>query len=135
MQTLTIRLPDSIYQKLVELAHDSERPLEEETLHLLNSALSTNSKYAADIEAQLNQLSLLTDKELWDAATFAVSDEDNDLMQVLLEKRQREGLTSVEAEQVQVLSDHFNQIMMVRAQAAVILAERGHDIAKLAPSP
>ena len=143
LQTLTLRLPDSIYQRLVDLAQKSDRPLEEETVSLLNSALMTDAELVADISdtrsaqvtQRLNQLSLLTDEELWSAATSQASEHDNDLMQELLEKQQRQGLTLDESEQVQMLSNHFNLIMMVRAKSAVLLAERGHDVSKLAVAP
>ncbi len=133
LQTVTLHLPDATYRRLVELSTKSERPLPEETVHLLNSAIATDEALTSDITARLAHLSLLTDEELWNSATSAASEEDNDLMQALLEKRQRVGLTSNESEQLQVLSAHFNQIMMTRAKSAAILLERGHDISVLAP--
>jgi phosphotransacetylase len=135
LQTLTLRLPDSIYQRLVDLAQKSDRPLEEETVSLINAALLTDAELVADISNRLNQLALLTDEELWSAATSEADGDDNDLMQELLEKRQRQGLTPEEFEQVQILSKHFNHIMMVRAKSAALLAERGHDISALAVTP
>ena len=132
-QTVTLHLPDATYRRLVELSTKSERPLTEETVYLLNSALATDESLTSDITARLEHLPLLTDEELWNAATSTASEEDNELMQELLEKRQRAGLTSNETEQLQVLSAHFNQIMMTRAKAATILLERGHDISALAP--
>jgi predicted transcriptional regulator len=131
-QTLTLRLPDSIYQQLVELAQKSDRPLEEEAVGLINAALMTDAELVSDIDDRLDQLALLTDEELWSAATCQASENENDLIQELLEKRQRQGLTPEELEQVQVLSKHFNHIMMLRAKAAALLAERGHDISMLA---
>lgn len=87
---------------------------------------------AQEIGHSLNQLRFLTDQELWQAAKSQASVEDNESMQRLLEKQQREGLTAPELEQVQTLSARFNQIMLVRAKAAVLLTERGHDISILA---
>jgi phosphotransacetylase len=135
LQPLTLHLPSTTYQRLVELATQSERPVAEETVHLLNSTLINDAAPAPDIHARLEQLSLLTDEELWKAAAFEVAEEDNNLMQMLLEKRQREGLTSNETEQIQALSNYFNQVMMVRAKSAAILSERGHNISALAPTP
>jgi hypothetical protein len=133
-QTLTLRLPDSIYQRLVDLAQKSDRPLEEETVSLIDTALMTNAALAADLGDRLNQLALLTDEELWNAATSQASEDDNNLMQELLEKQQQTGLTPEESEQVQVLSRHFNHIMMVRAKAAALLTERGHDVSSVSSS-
>lgn len=132
-QTVTLHLPDATYRRLVELATKSERPLAEETVYLLNSVLATDIELTSDINARLEHLSLLTEEELWNAATSTASEEDNELMQQLLEKRQREGLTSNELAQLQVLSKHFNQIMVTRAKSAAILFDRGHDISALAP--
>jgi hypothetical protein len=134
-QPLTLQLPSTTYQRLVELATQSERPVAEETVSLLNSTLTSSEVLAPDIHARLEQLSVLTDEELWKAATAQAAEEDNDLMQKLLDKRQREGLTSNEEEQIQVLSNYFKQIMMVRSKSAAILSERGHDVSILAPSP
>ena len=135
LKTLTLSLPDSIYQQLVDLAQKSDRPLEEETVRLINSALMTDAELAADISDRLNQLVLLTDAELWNAARSQASEDDDDLMQELLEKQQRQGLTPEESEQAQMLSRLFNHIMMVRAKSAALLAERGHDISILAVAP
>lgn len=132
-QAITIHLPDATYRRLVESSTKSERPLIEETMYLLDSALVTNESLALEIDAHLSHLSLLSDEELWNSATLTASAEDNDLMQELLEKRQRVGLTSTEIEQLQVLSAYFNRIMMTRAKSAAILFERGHDVSTLTP--
>ncbi len=73
----------------------------EETVYLLNSVLATDIELTSDINARLEHLSLLTEEELWNAATSTASEEDNELMQQLLEKRQREGLTSNELARLQ----------------------------------
>ena len=56
-------------------------------------------------------------------------------MQVLLEKQQREGLTMLERARAESLSKYFNDIMLVRAKAAALLMERGHDISFLGAVP
>lgn len=126
-QTLTLHLPDSVYKRLVDLAQQSSRPLEEETVSLIHSALM-DVKLEASLSDRLNQLALLTDEELWNAAQTQASEDDNNLMQDLLDKQQRQHLGSEEVEQIQQLSKHFNDIMMLRAKSAVLLAQRGYDI-------
>lgn len=108
LQPVTLHLPDATYQRLIELSMQSERPLTDEMVNLLNSALATNEALTSDIHDQLEHLSLLTDEELWNAAKSTASEEDNNLMQALLEKRQRAGLTSNELAQLHVLSAHMN---------------------------
>ncbi|MEO0770788.1 MAG: hypothetical protein AAFY72_15435 [Cyanobacteria bacterium J06649_4] len=135
LETLTLRLPKATYQRLVELATQSERPLAEETVHVLNSVLEADAELSFNIASRLNQLSLLTNEELWKTATVSVSEEENDLMQSLLEKRQRESLNEDELEQLAALSERFNQIMLVRAKSTAILSERGLDISVMNPTP
>jgi len=63
-QTVTLHLPDATYRRLVESATKSDRPLAEETVHLLNAVLATDEERASDINARLESLTLLTDEEL-----------------------------------------------------------------------
>lgn len=113
---------DNFLLSIVGLGQSDETDLSERDEEIL----------AQEIGHRLSQLCFLTDQELWQAAKSQASVEDNESMQGLLEKQQREGLTATELEQVQALSAHFNQIMLVRAKAAVLLTERGHNISTLA---
>lgn len=133
-QRVTLRLPDSTYRRLVKLASQSQRSLAEETVSLLNAVLTTNEERALKVRSQLEQLTFLTDEELWTVATSTASDTDNEQMQRLLEKRQREGLTVNELEQLEGLSERFNRVMLTRAKSAALLHERGHDLSVLSPS-
>lgn len=45
----SLYLSDSIYQRLVDLARTSDRPLEEETISLINTALMTDAESASDM--------------------------------------------------------------------------------------
>jgi hypothetical protein len=86
---------------------------------------------ADDVKQALAQLDMLTDSELWQAAQITVSSEKTDAMQILVEKRQREGLTESENQQAQLLSHLFNRVMLVRAKATALLKKRGYDISTL----
>ena len=82
----------------------------------------------------LAQLALLTDSELWQSAQAKLRDEENKQMQLLVWKQQRDGLTAGEQKQAEKLLERYNRTMLVRAQAAVLLKERGIDISSLNPS-
>lgn len=49
-------------------------------------------------------------------------------------KRQSVGLTLQEQREAEHLLHRYGQTMLVRAQAAALLQERGHDISSLRPS-
>jgi hypothetical protein len=94
-----------------------------------------NDQLPETLEVELAQLQFLTDDELWQAAWLRPKAEESEQMQFLLEKQQREGLTETEKQEVQRLSGFFNRIMLVRAEAAVQLKRRGHDINPLITKP
>ena len=47
-------------------------------------------------------------------------------------KRQREGLTANEAERAAELVRQYDRKMLLRAEAALLLKERGHDVSEVA---
>ena len=121
LRPVTLYLPDATYRRLSELATESKRSVAEEAMNLLNSVLATDEELALEINDQLEQLSLLSDEELWNAATATASKTDNELVQQLLEKRQRDSLSANELAQLQSRSKQFNRIMLTRAKSAAIL--------------
>jgi hypothetical protein len=84
-----------------------------------------------DLERELALLSSLDDEALWLAARSRLSDDDAARSEILHWKRGREGLTEAEAEAVGDLARVYDRLMLVRAQAAVLLKQRGHDISSL----
>jgi hypothetical protein len=49
-------------------------------------------------------------------------------LEQLHHKRQREGLTDVEEQTAATLTRLYERFMLVRAEAAALLAQRGHDL-------
>ena len=52
-------------------------------------------------------------------------------MQQLVSKQQRQGLTMREQRRAEDLLAHFHRAVLVRAQAALLLKERGYNIESL----
>lgn len=50
-------------------------------------------------------------------------------MQELVWKQQSEGLTAVEEDEAAQLQQFARRVMLIRADAAALLATRGHDVA------
>lgn len=134
VQTVTVHLPDELYQKVKQRAVRMQRSVEDELVAVVAEALPTIDDLPVDITESLKQLVFLTDDELWQAARTKVSTEDSERMQAMLLKQQREGLTPEEETEIEHLVHHYDRTMLIRAQAAVLLKERGHDISDL-PEP
>ncbi len=82
----------------------------------------------------LEQLPHLIDQDLWQAARLRVPADKALRMQDLIWKEQAEGLTVVEQDEATQLQQYARRIMLVRGEAAALLAERGYDVSELIAS-
>ncbi|MEM7538311.1 MAG: helix-turn-helix domain-containing protein [Chloroflexota bacterium] len=85
------------------------------------------------LEEELSQLHFLRDDELWRAAESQLPLEASTRMQTLISKLQASYLTKDEQDEADALAYRAQRNMLVRAQSAVILQDRGHDISRLKP--
>jgi hypothetical protein len=84
---------------------------------------------APDLNEALSALSLLDDEALWDAAQCHLPKQAAERMESL--HCQRQGLTKAEAQKLETLVQQYERYMLVRAEAAALLKQRGHDVSKI----
>ena len=77
-------------------------------------------------------LALLDDDALWRVARSHMPEDLAEQLESLHLKRQRDGFTDAEAQQVAEFVRQYERTMLLRAQATAVLKERGHDISQLA---
>jgi len=80
---------------------------------------------------ELEQLAALSDAALWNAARTRLSEDEQTRMEFLLWKQQSSGLSCAEMAEAEAFAAQADRTMLVRAKAAVLLKERGHDISIL----
>jgi plasmid stability protein len=131
LQTVKVRLPDVLYQQIERRARRLHRSVEDELVAVVSATLPTLDDLPSDIADDVAQLAFLTDDELWRTARATLTPDESERMQALLLKRQREGLTSSERQEAEHLLHRYDRTMLIRAQAAVLLKERGHDVSPL----
>lgn len=131
MQTLTIELPDDLYAKLRDRARSSRRSVEEALTDLLVDALPGKSTLPRHLDAAIAPLALLDDEALRQAARTSVPADVVSELEGLHLQRQREGLSDREAARGAMLLRHYGRTMLVRAEAARLLHERGRDVSSL----
>lgn len=100
----------------------------------INSAVD-NTNLPKELTDELDQLAFLTDEELWQAARTQVKADDRSRMESLLRKQQATDLHPDEVAEAELLVDRYDRTLLIRAKAAVLLKERGHDITSLGPDP
>jgi plasmid stability protein len=128
IQTVTLQVPEVLYARLKERAAQTNRTVEAEVLEVLTGAVPV----ADDIEAALSPLAVLSDDALWQAAQSRLATETAASMEQLHIKQQREGLTNAERDTLAAQVRQYERQMLVRAKAAALLQQRGHDVSTLA---
>jgi hypothetical protein len=73
----------------------------------------------------------MNDAALWQAARSTMPSDQRERLEELHHKQQREGLTTVEQEEVLKLEELYSETVLVRAQAAVLLKQRKYDVSDL----
>lgn len=132
MQSVTIELPDKLYQRMRKRALERNRTVDDEVVSTLERILAAD--VAPPIEELLAQLPHLPEVNLLRAAQMRVPDEKSERMNELLWKQQAEGLTLAEEDEATLLQNYAQQVMLIRAEAAALLAGRGHDVSRLIAS-
>jgi plasmid stability protein len=131
-QTLTVRLLDGLYERLQQRAQQSHRSLEAELLEALSSAVPGHDGLPRSLSVELAQLDTMEDAELWRAAKCRLTKKSALQLEALHVKRQREGPSESEAQVLAELVVQYERSMLIRARAAALLKERGHDLSGLA---
>jgi hypothetical protein len=138
LQTVSIHLPENLYRQVQQRAKGKNRSVADELAIVVEDALSTADAWVGvptKIAEEAEQLRYLNDEHLLRTAQLTVPAEKSERMQTLSQKFKAEGLTAVEAEEIRQLQYYAQRIMLIRAEAAVLLQERGFDISQLRQSP
>jgi plasmid stability protein len=130
-QDVTLHLPDSLYQRLKQRADQARHSVEDELIDVLATAVPVADELPPDLAEAVSSLATLDDESLWDAARNRVPVEAAEQLEQLHFKRQREGLTAAEADEAAALVQRYERVMLVRARAAAMLKQRGHDVSVL----
>jgi plasmid stability protein len=130
-QSITIRLPDPIYQQLKRRADRAGRSLEDELLEVVVAAVPVADEPSDDLAEAISPLAALDDQALWRVARDRLPTDTAEQLQSLDQKRQREGLTEAEEQEAAALLQQYERLMLVRAHAVALLKQRGHDVSSL----
>ena len=134
-QTLTLNIPDDLYERLKERAAITRRSIEEELLILAGTAL-IEDEIPSDIQEAVAALTQLNDEALWQTARSSkLAPEQSEEIEDLHFKRQREGLTATQKDRLAELMHQYDRALLVRAHAVGLLHDRGYDVSVLLEEP
>lgn len=134
-QTLTLRIPEHLYQRLKQRAEGTHRPIELAALDLLAANASEEESVAGDLQDLHATMDQLPDEELWAAARNTLAREAGEKLRRLRVKQRRTGLTLAEWHRRDELLRQYDRGILIRAHAAALLKARGHDVDVLLEQP
>jgi hypothetical protein len=132
---VTINVPNKLYNRLRERAERSHLTLEDQVLQALRamdaSTDASDDEVLASWEPKFAQLQMLDDDALWRAARSGMPRPEARRLESLNHKQSSEGLTDAESRRQRHLLRRYEWFMLLRAHAAALLKERGHDLSSL----
>jgi hypothetical protein len=127
--TVTLQIPDPIYQRLVNTANATGRSLEEVMLHALKVGSPPDWDNVPDeFKTDLAALDRLEDEALWKIASARKTTEELARYDELLDRNQNGTLSQTEQLELIELRSQSDRFMLRKAQAAALLHWRGHHV-------
>ena len=127
---VTLRLSEPVYDQLRRAAEQSQRSVADLLVEAALAAAPALTEPAGGLRAALAQMAYLNDAALWQAARATLAPTQRERLEELHLAQQREGLATAEQEEERALLTLVSRDRCsVRAQAAILLKQRGYDIA------
>lgn len=128
-ESITLQLPDRLYQRLTNTAQAIQRPMEEVIVRALEVGAPPDwDDVPAEFQADLAVLDRLDDAALWQIARSHKTADDMTRYDELLEHNQDGTITDAERLELTSLRREADRFMLCKAQAAAILRWRGHQV-------
>jgi hypothetical protein len=128
-RTITVTLPEVLYERVKITAEASARSVEEVcTQSIALSLPELEEDLPPAIRAELAALPLLSDAELERLAHGLMSEENQMRLEMLAEMQKQRSLTTAEETQLAQLLQEAHHLMLRKAEAYRLLARRGHTV-------
>ena len=132
VRTVTIELPDDLYDRLHRRAVEAHRSLAAEVVQVLEAAVPSEDDHVpSEWVDELARMNVLDNTALRRAARAGLAARDVRRLESLHFKLQAEGLTEAEEQEEQSLVRAYQRAMLLRGQALALLKQRGQDISPL----
>ena len=128
IQAITLNLPKTVYKQIQRAAEKAQRPVDEVLIEAVTAVAPVMDTAPEKLRAALAQMAYLNDAALWQAARATMSPDQRERLEALHHQQQRQGLTDEERTEEQALLALYRETLLIRAQAAVLLKQRGYDV-------
>jgi len=128
VQAITLNLPRTVYERIRRAAEKAQRPVDDVLIEAVTAVAPVMDTAPEKLQTALAQMAYLNDAALWQAARATMPAKQRKRLEALHHQQQRRGLMAKEQAEEQALLALYRETLLIRAQAAVLLKQRGYDI-------
>lgn len=128
MQTVTIQLPKNTYERIRNAARAQKRTLENLLQDAVSAGLPLVDDLPPELAGEITAMTLLNDQALRQVAGRKIPAARQKKIDRLLDEKQAGQLNKVGQKELDILLAEVEHIILVRAQAAALLCQRGYEV-------
>jgi hypothetical protein len=131
-KSVTLDLPEPLYERYKQLAAQTSRSVEDELLEVVLEA-APEEGLSPELAKETAAMNLFNDKDLWKVARRRMPARPLNQLRQLNHKQQKAGQASLTQEAIQTmtrLGDEYDRYILLRSQAVMLLKKRGYDVSK-----
>ena len=125
VQSVTLRLPETVMRRARQTANVLQRPLEELLTGLVTAALPDVEDAPLEVQAELARMTWFSDQELWSIARSTMPVEQQEQLRSLADLQTIHALTPAEQEALDNLRREYGRVTLRKARAYALLSLRG----------
>ena len=131
-QTITLTVPDRVFQPIQRVAEATDQPIEALLLAALEASLPPLEGLPPELMDDLTELERLDDQALWRVMAETVPLQTQRQIEELLRRNSAGSILETEREQLSLLQRQADLVMLRKARAANLLRFRGKRVPTLA---
>jgi hypothetical protein len=126
--SVAVQIPQPLYHRLEQVAARLQKPVENLLVETLQAALPIADEIPETIRAKVVLLDALDTVKLQEIAESEMTLDNQRALENLLELQNIRPLTEAEAVQLDALRTEYGRILLYKARAFALLAERGQPL-------
>ena len=126
--SVTVQIPQPLYHRLERAAVRLQKPVEDLLTETLQAVLPPADEISASIQVEIATLDGLDDAKLRDVAESEMAPRDQQALDRLLDLQSMRPLTDDEAGHLEELRADYGRVLLRKARAFALLAERGQPL-------
>jgi hypothetical protein len=126
--SVAVQIPQPLYQRLRDTAVRLRKPVQELLAETLQAVLLPEEELPAELQAEIASLANLSEAQLRGVAEGEMDLREREAFDALLDRQRLGPLKDDDALQLELLRAQYGRILVRKARAYALLAERGQPL-------